>query len=410
MLTSRLKGRLAKLAVISTAAGLALPLLTTTQAAHADPAQVIALQGVGSDTTQDVMNALAGASNGNSYTPVKSSAASGFRQLASWDAVIPAGENPPLACIAPKGTTFNRPNGSGAGRRAVSRAIDGGKYGNTTNSCTVSGGNFMSGAVDFARSSGGPGNTTGTELTFVPFARDGLGFAYYAPSGVTAVTQLTKAQLQQIFTSGPILVGSTTIQGCAINSSSGTWATWLTKMGTTDSTAATATQACQTAPATTTRVEENDGSQLKAKGDALGNVEVVTAHSAASFIAQWNAFAPNHTGAGVDMGSIDNAGTVLGKPYSGTIPATPTAGSLTASSTFYNDTTFGRDVYNVFDSSLFTGLPAANQDVKTLFIGSSSAVCSATSTITNFGFLSLGASCGSTTLKGGLEANNGSNL
>ena len=47
--------------------------IVTSSPVNADPKQYSALTGYGSDTTQDVMNALAGFSNGRNFTPVQTS-------------------------------------------------------------------------------------------------------------------------------------------------------------------------------------------------------------------------------------------------------------------------------------------------------------------------------------------------
>ena len=77
--------------------------VTGVDPAAADPKQFTAAVGVGSDTTQDVVNALAGFANGTNFTPVQSTDAS-KRQVVSWDAVG-------TTCITPKapGATFLRP-------------------------------------------------------------------------------------------------------------------------------------------------------------------------------------------------------------------------------------------------------------------------------------------------------------
>ncbi|HEX7276792.1 MAG TPA: hypothetical protein VF244_05400, partial [Acidimicrobiales bacterium] len=99
----------------------------------------------------------------------------------------------------------------------------------------------------------------------------------------------------------------------------------------------------------------------------------------------------------VDLGAID----ALGKPYTGGAP-----GPISASASYYASTSYGRDVYNVVPTSKLGGLPAANADLKTMFVGGSSAVCAATSTIIAFGF-STGTAlpCGDTTTVGPKLAN-----
>lgn len=352
--------------------------LSSAPAAHADPPGF--LVGVGSDTTQDVLNSLAGFNNGISYSPIRSSAASGSKQLASFDAT-PAG-----SCITPRspGATFNRPNGSTAGRQALSRSIDGAPYG-SAGPCGPTG-KVISGLVDFARSSAGPSGT-GTALTYLPFGRDALSFGYYA-NGVSPVSTLTSAQLMSLYSNGPQNIGGVNIIPCLPQMGSGTRAFWLTALGNPNPTVAET--ACNGT------IQENDGNALKAKGLTFANSQVIIPFSAANFIAQSNGVAASQLGnaAGVDLGSID----ALGKPFTGTAP------SLTPSGTFYASTTYGRDVYNVVNSVRLGGLSSTNADLKTLLVGSSSAICSsaAQTTVNTFGFLSLGANCGSTTLTGPL--------
>src|SRR5688500_17922021 len=114
MLTSSKKRRLALGAILAATLGATL----TSGSANADPKQYSAFVGVGSDTTQDVTNALAGFTNGVSYAPISSGAATGHRQLISFDAFPPAGVSG--TCITSKlgGPTYTRPNGSTGGRKA----------------------------------------------------------------------------------------------------------------------------------------------------------------------------------------------------------------------------------------------------------------------------------------------------
>ncbi len=141
----------AKRAMAVAVAGLALgSTIIGGSAANADPKQFTAISGMGSDTTQDIFNAWAGNSNNISYLPISSTVGTGSVQVASWDAFG-------TACITPKtaGVLVNRAAGSSAGRRMLSRAIDGGNWGNA--SC---GGNAtgkpVAGLIQFARSSAPP--------------------------------------------------------------------------------------------------------------------------------------------------------------------------------------------------------------------------------------------------------------
>ena len=369
--------------------------------ASADPAQYSALVGVGSDTTQDVLNALSGKSNGIFFTPVQSSAATGGKQIISFDATPPAGaaDN----CITPKlgAATFSRPNGSSAGRRALSRAIDGTGYG-LASTCAEA---DVSGQLDFARSSALSTGAT-SELTYIPMARDALSFAYYRANGAP-VTSLTRAELTSLFTTGPQTIGGVRIVPCGIQTGSGTFQQWNTVTTASTSAENTATTLCNNLLGTNVRAQENDGVDLKARGDALAaipaevNSQVVIGFSAAAFIAKSNLLATPTPPALVGIGSISNngSGVNLFSPVSGTAP------SLTPNSTFYNDGVFGRLVYNVFSTDVVTG--PGNNDLKSIFVdqpsiaGNEATLCAATSTINSLGFL-VASNCGALGITGPL--------
>jgi ABC-type phosphate transport system substrate-binding protein len=377
--------------------------------AKADPKQYTALVGVGSDTVQDVFNAFANGYNDGTadHLPIQSSVGTGSRQVVSFNALNPI--NAADTCITGKlnGPTFDRPNGSGAGQKALSRAIDGTKWG----SAACGGPVDVSGQVDFGRSSSGSSNLTATDLTFVPFGRDALSFAYYKMGNtVPAVTSLTKAQLASLFTTGPQTIGGVWIVPCGIQSGSGTYKFWNKALGSISSVSeASATADCNAlfpSNGLSGRAEENNGQALKDRGDtwyatnsgAHPDAQVIIGFSAAAFIAKSNGVAPGTPPAGVGIGSISNNGSAvdIGSPVTGTAP------TLTPNATFFNDTTFGRKVYTVWQTSVLTGL--GNDDIKSLVVGTGSAVCSATTTIEKFGFLSLGADCGTTTETGPLVA------
>lgn len=409
MLTSTSKRRL----LFAAAATVALAAPVLTGSASADPRQLSALVGVGSDTTDAVLNGFAGFENGINYTPVQSSAATGYRQVISFDALPPAGSAD--NCITPKvgGPSFQRPNGSSNGRRALSRAFDGvavssgGGWGTTADcgAATNGGRQDVSGLIDFARSSSGPASgDVGTALTYVPFGRDAMSFAYYRAAG-SPVTSLTFADLVELYTGtttpGQIVrsngTENVTIIACGIQLGSGSYSFWNGVVTASTTAEATATATCN-ALGTGARVQEHDAAGLKAKGDAAATgVQVIVGFSAGKYIAKANGVMtgdPIPLNVGLGAISANSAATPvdLGVPYTGTAP------SLAPSSTFYADTKFGRNVYNVLPSSIVTG--PGNLDIKDLFVGSTSKICAATSTISTFGFLPIGASCGATTVKG----------
>ena len=381
----------------ATALGLASTLVTT-DPAQADPKQFEAATGVGSDTTQDVMDAMAGFSNNISYTPIQSSAASGRRQITSYTAIRPG--HPTAECITPKapGATIDRPNGSSAGRRALSRAIDGTPFGTAAACANKS----VSGLIQFARSSAGPAPGTTCDpgvttcLTYIPFGRDAMSYAYYARGTALGneVTNLTPAQLNTIFsTAGPHTINGIDIYGCSIQTSSGTYQFWRDAVGVTDAQMEAATQVCTP---TTSDLQESDGVGLKNRADAtpaLANAQVIIGYSAGNFIAQTNGVGPQQL--------PTPFGTVKLGQINGNLPVAGTLwnGPLTPNNTFYADATFGRNVYNVLPSNV--AINAGNNDMKSLFVGASSAACVAPM-IDDFGFGAPVGGCGTTTLHGPL--------
>jgi hypothetical protein len=259
----------------------------------------------------------------------------------------------------------------------------------------------VTGLFDFARSSSGPSSgDTGTALTYIPFGRDALSVAYYANGVTTPVTEFTKAQLTTLFTTGPQTFGGVEVVPCGIQLGSGTYSSWNGMTTATAAQEASATAVCEAA-GTVGRLQENDAAALKAKGDALVGKQVIIGFSVANFIAQGNGVALSQLAAGVDLAGISNDGTGanLGAPYTttGVAPALVYA----PSATFYASTVFGRNVYNVFDTARVTGF--GNNDIKSLFVGGTSAVCSAAGqeTVNAFGFSTIG-TCGAITLTGSL--------
>jgi hypothetical protein len=392
-------------AALAATASLGCLILNTPGPAGADPRPV--LTGVGSDTTQDVMNGLAGVG----LAPPAPLVASG-KSIASWDAILGSTTG---TCITPKapGATFDRPNGSSNGRRALSRAIDGTLWTVTGSTCPAPGGSSVSGLVDFARSSAGPATGSGSgPLMYLPLGRDALSFAYAAPGVATPVTSLSSAQLNTLFTAGPQVINGVEIIPCSIQTGSGTYQSWNTAIGVSAAQMASATTTCRTAPGVVApgELQENHGDQLRTRADSFPGKQVIIGFSAANFISQSNGVVTsNLTLGGVDLGEIVTPGGNLGKPYTGT------GAALSPSTTFYANTTFGRTVYNVVQGSKITG--PGNNDLKLMFAQTAlgtPAVCSAggQSTVNTYGFASLptgagAGNCGDTSLTGPLLTGNG---
>jgi hypothetical protein len=420
MISTKTKVRVALAAALTTTMGAAALAGT---AAKADPMQWSAFAGVGSDTIQDVTNAFSGFDNGVDYTPLHSSSASGYKQIISFDAISPVTGG--LDCIATKqgGPSFDRPNGSTSGKAALSRELDGTGWGTST----CGGQTDVSGQFAFARSSSGPSSgDTGTVLTYIPFARDGVSFAYYQAdttdqADYPTVTSLTKAQIISLFkTTGPQVINGTTVIPCGIQGGSGTQKFFENTIAGTSGTGSLTTLCDGLFPSNglSGRSEENNGTSLKARGDALkalasdpagwptgadrAHVEVVIGFSAASWIARNNGAAPMLGANLVGMGSISDDGSSnnLGSPVSGaSAPYSPV-------STFFNNATFGRNVYYILPSSIAQNTNANQyKDLKSLYVGASSAVCLDTTVIHTFGFLD-NSNCGSVSTQGSAVAGN----
>ncbi len=377
--------------------------LVATTSVNADPKQYNAFVGLGSDTTQDVVNALAGEANGNLFDPVQSSEATGERQLISFNATPPPGVAD--TCVTTKigGPTFDRPNGSSAGRRALSRAVDGGLFGDT-GLCSPAPVD-VSGQVDFARSSSGPSSgDTGTDLTYIPLGRDGVSFAYARASGGAPVTELTRSELTSLFTTGPQTIDGVRIVPCGIQTGSGTFEFWNRVTTATDAQEDAATAECNGYVAEG-RAQENDAVDLQDRADAApAGDQVIIGFSAGAFIAKSNLVADPTPPATVGIGSINDngAGADIGNPVTGTAP------DLTPVASFFNDGTFGRTVYNVLPTVVIDSA-FGNLDIKSLFKdedpgpANTATLCAATDTIETFGFLAT-SDCGDTTLKGSFRS------
>ncbi|MFJ9814202.1 Ig-like domain repeat protein [Streptomyces sp. NPDC101151] len=316
----RTRSTAALVAAAVVAGGLALA-----SPAYADPTPsgtFRKLVGVGSDTTQDVLNALAGDTvNGKSYadTAVKSAAGAG---IASYDAIEPGtGSTTSNITTRSNGPAFLRPNGSGKGRLALSESLTGDTYPDSS-------GVSIKGQVDFARSSSGP-KTSGTALTYIPFARDAVGVAVKG----SGLDSLTVDQLHDIYSGSLTQVNGQTVHPKIPQSGSGTRAFFLSSIGLTDATIA------PNIPA----VQENQGNAALTEDGAL------VPFSVGSWIAQNNGVSPDFTkNAAASGGHL--ASVQLPGDSGATSPVTTVNGKLSPVGAYYENATFGRDVYNVVPS------------------------------------------------------------
>jgi hypothetical protein len=388
------------LAVVSGTAGLAT-LTAMTTSAQADPSFVSAYAGVGADVTQDVYAALSGASpappatNSNFYIPLHSSGATNSKTIDSFDASPAGGTTVNPGCITTKlgGPSFDRPNSTTAGITALLDAGNGTGWENTSASCTGAPVN-VTGQIDFARAARGP-KTTGSTLTFVPFARDGLGIVYYDHS-TGHLSSLTTAELTALYSSptGTSTINGDTVYACLTISGSTPRSNLETAIGVSDSTANTAANA-----AGCNNITQNSGDAFFSFAGGLpAGSDAVIPISSGSWISQANGLAVDRSSTaragGADLAAVDS----LGKPYTGTAP------NELPNTTYYQSTVYGYDVYTVLPTTKITGF-TKDAALVSLFVGPTAALCATSeqTLVNTYGFDSLvGAegTCGSTTTTG----------
>jgi hypothetical protein len=302
--------KIKKAAAVCAVVGTAVAGLVLATPANADPVSTSYVL-VGSDTLQDVSNAL---TNGTQITGPFVRSISDQGALGSFDAFG-------SAAIQTKsgGTYFARPAGSSDGVRALSRSIDGTGFdvaGNTTPKVSITG------QVDIARSSSGPGsaqNATGP-LAYIPFGRDAVSFAI-APGTAAGLEQLSTAQLTQIYNCTLATVNGVAVKPVLPQASSGTRKFFLSAIG------VSSPGSCVNASS----LAENDGTVLTEPGQIIP-------FSVASWVAQKSGAAQNRTGS-----------ATLGSALGATAPTTGADASIAPNAAYYNNATWGRDTYLVVE-------------------------------------------------------------
>jgi len=347
-------GVVAAFAAAALAIGTAAP-------AYADPTGPKDLNGTGSDTTQDVMSGVA----------------SVVTNIGNWDAV-PAGSN-----ITVDGVTFARPIGSTAGIRALSSSVRGIAYVGTV---------LPVGTLEFARASA-LRSETGTQLTYIPFARDAVTIAFNQSSDFPKDVALgTAGQATNLFTLRNIYLGTVTsfidgagnsvpIRPILPQQNSGTRTYWVSVLGTTEAALTAGGRATDLG----NTVQEHDGSFLTRDGD-------IVPFSVAQWLAQSNhrttaPLAIERRGQAI-LGSIDTVKPVI---YDGAL--------ITTNPDFLPS----RLVYNVVETRALTSSPTVGQDaaIRTAFVGPTSTICAASAQIKAYGFATIGNQCGQTTAQRG---------
>ena len=319
--------------------------------------------GVGSDTTQNVVNAFA--NKWNAKVPTPSS------KWANFDAFLaspPTPDNIVLRSTTGCDTPIARSTTAGSSAGIASLLND------------------VNGCIDYARSSRGKNAATDSNLLFIAFARDGVTWASFPVTSGTVTTtgNLTTANLTSIYnctvTNWKTIkssLPSNPIEPYAPQSSSGTRKFFLTAIG------VPTPGSCVRQP--TIPLEENNGVALQSAVSAAGdNANLVVApYSIAVFTAQKNG-AP---------GVVDNRGGMTLRNIDGLVPVRASTGRLNPSFA----PNFLRFVYNVVKPDLTTGTISTR--MRKLFGTSAQGgfVCNQTTIIQQQGFGSIGTLCGSIT-------------
>jgi ABC-type phosphate transport system substrate-binding protein len=363
-----LKKNKLRLGVATAAAVCAVAMAVSASPAFADPSGFKALSGVGSDTIQDVMNGM------GSAVPA----------IGSYDAVDPSnGVAGGLIQTKSGGPTFVRPNGSGDGVAALSDSLEG--------SAHTWHGVDITGQVDFARASGFQGST-GTDVTYIPFALDAVTYAVNAGSDFPrnlplggASDAASRLSLYNIYhciktTYTDSNFNTVPIHPLVPQSGSGTAKFWASTLGFSDSALPTCVKRVNT-DSTPVTVEEHNGTSIDDPGD-------IVPFSIAQYIAQGN-HATISQAFGVSV--TERRGNVALGGINGQ-PALRESGTSTVMNSLFPVT---RDVFNVISSAAVT--PAST--LKSTFVGASSSVCQQSALIVAFGFQTI-SNCGDTSLQG----------
>jgi hypothetical protein len=308
-----------KFIAAAAAVGVAASLFGVASPANAEPVSP-SLVVVGSDTLQDVLNALA---NGTSITGSSVRSIGGSLNIGSFDATG-------SASIVTKsgGPRFGRPNGSGDGVRALSRSIDGQPYTSATPGAPAA--VTITNQVDIARSSSGATVVANGPLLYIPFGRDALSYAHTGGANA-AFDNIDQATLKGLFECTITTVGGVTVTPVIPQSGSGTRADFLSKAG------------IGTLGSCVEVGQEHD-TKVLADGTTPFPANAITPMSAAQWVAQ-------NTGAGIDR---RGATAKIGSPISGTPAVTGTGTSMVPNPAFYANSTWGRDTYIVVENARVT--------------------------------------------------------
>lgn len=327
-----------KKSMLLAAAGLALVGAGVASPVSADPTTTgRLLNGVGSDTTQNVMNGFSQLAAGSN--------------IASWNATGSATfDSGNSGC-----GTVTRSNGSGAGRSALLGTAGG-----------------PAACIQFARSSSFSANAG---LTFYPFAEDGLTYAVAQNSSLPK--SLTKAEIIAIYrceVDGVVPVLPQT--------GSGSRNDWLTHVfGATAFPPAGVTTSCYLGSGTDNSVlpQEHDGRQL--------TTTQVMPYSVANWISQMTSVISDVRGKAVlglyDTGSGATSPVMLNPNGANTRTVFNVVKRADATAI---DASLGVDGIANTGDDVNSGLTDVQLALKQAFVGPNSVLCQNTSTTINYGF------------------------
>ena len=315
--------KIKKIIAMSTVAGVALAGLAFSSASAEPVSNSYVL--VGSDTLQDSTNALLNGTNATGST-VRVTTLTGTT-VGSFDAFGSAAIQ-----TKPNGPFFGRPAGSSAGVNALRASIKGSDYSGNTSVAVKP----IVGQVDIARSSSAPSGVDATngKLSYIPYARDAVGYAY--KGGTAAWANIPAATLKQIFDGTLSTFDGVAIKPRLPQTGSGTRNFFLGALGYSGTTAPGVTDVAGV-PA------ENDATVL-AEGEIIP-------FSSASWVAQANRVSGTNTTTAERV--------AFGSPIAGVAAFTGTVPSLVPNSAYYGNASFGRDTYLVVEFARINPTDAA---------------------------------------------------
>lgn len=308
------------------ALGVAAMLFAAAPAANAEPVAVGPVV-VGSDTLQDVMNALA---NGTTITGGSVRSTAGSDPAASFDATGSVNIQTKSG-----GAFFGRPNGSSDGVKALSRSIDGAPYTSATSGGAAN--VTITNQVDVARSSAGGTVNPAGELLYIPFGRDALSYAHSGGSN-PAFPNIDQATLKGLYECTITQVGGVTVTPVIPQAGSGTRKDWVAKIGVTE------TSMLEVSEGGCVVVGQEHETRFLADGVTPFPANAVAPMSAAQWVAQ-------NTGAGVNR---IGTGVQIGSPVAGLSPVTGSGAAMVPNQAFYDNSTWGRDTYVVVENARVT--------------------------------------------------------